>query len=131
MEKAYKNLEFLNSRDARSLRILSEYIEPLERFCAQPVRKKTTSAPGVDFETDTLQHQQSAGELQEVRSQLETLEGKRWVRWGLRATSGRGWMRLPAAALALLAAPILISLFNGASGSKRSNANAGPDSDKQ
>ncbi len=30
--KAYKNLEFLNSREARSLRILSEYQEPLSRF---------------------------------------------------------------------------------------------------
>jgi len=32
MEKAYKNIEFLNSREARSIRILSEYIEPLARF---------------------------------------------------------------------------------------------------
>jgi uncharacterized protein (TIGR00730 family) len=32
MEKAYKNLEFLSSRHARSLRILSEYIEPKARF---------------------------------------------------------------------------------------------------
>ena len=32
MEKAYKNLEFLSSRDARSLRILSEYLEPQSRF---------------------------------------------------------------------------------------------------
>jgi len=32
MEKAYKNLEFLNSRDARTLRILSEYLEPQSRF---------------------------------------------------------------------------------------------------
>jgi uncharacterized protein (TIGR00730 family) len=32
MEKAYKNLEFLTSRNARSLRILSEYIEPQTRF---------------------------------------------------------------------------------------------------
>ena len=32
MEKAYKNPEFLNSRDARSLRILSEYLEPQARF---------------------------------------------------------------------------------------------------
>jgi uncharacterized protein (TIGR00730 family) len=32
MEKAYKNLDFLTSRDARSLRILSEYLEPLSRF---------------------------------------------------------------------------------------------------
>jgi len=30
--KAYKNLEFLNSRDARTLRILSEYQEPLSRL---------------------------------------------------------------------------------------------------
>ncbi|MBN2245630.1 MAG: TIGR00730 family Rossman fold protein [Candidatus Aminicenantes bacterium] len=32
LEKAYKNLEFLNSPAARSIRILSEYIEPLERL---------------------------------------------------------------------------------------------------
>lgn len=31
-EKAYKNLEFLNSREARALRILSEYQEPLLRL---------------------------------------------------------------------------------------------------
>jgi len=31
-EKAYKNLNFLNSRDARAIRILSEYLEPLQRM---------------------------------------------------------------------------------------------------
>lgn len=31
-EKAYKNLDFLNSREARTIRILSEYIEPLTRL---------------------------------------------------------------------------------------------------
>ena len=31
-EKAYKNLDFLNSRDARTIRILSEYLEPLSRL---------------------------------------------------------------------------------------------------
>ncbi len=30
--KAYKNLEFLNSREARVIRILSEYMEPLKRL---------------------------------------------------------------------------------------------------
>jgi hypothetical protein len=30
--KAYENQRFLNSRDARALRILSEYLEPLSRF---------------------------------------------------------------------------------------------------
>jgi uncharacterized protein (TIGR00730 family) len=32
MEKAYKNLDFLASREARTLRILAEYIEPQARF---------------------------------------------------------------------------------------------------
>lgn len=32
IEKAYKNLEFLESREARTLRILSEYLEPLNRL---------------------------------------------------------------------------------------------------
>ncbi|MFC2164761.1 TIGR00730 family Rossman fold protein [Acidobacteriota bacterium] len=32
LEKAYKNLEFLNSRGARTIRILSEYVEPLQRM---------------------------------------------------------------------------------------------------
>ncbi len=32
VEKAYKNLEFLTSRDARTIRILSEYYEPLARL---------------------------------------------------------------------------------------------------
>lgn len=31
-EKAYKNLEFLNSTDARTIRILAEYLEPLSRL---------------------------------------------------------------------------------------------------
>ena len=31
-EKAYKNLDFLNSTDARIIRILSEYLEPLSRL---------------------------------------------------------------------------------------------------
>jgi uncharacterized protein (TIGR00730 family) len=32
MGKAYKNLDFLNSREARTVRILSEYLEPQSRF---------------------------------------------------------------------------------------------------
>lgn len=31
-KKAYKNIEFLNSTDARTVRILSEYLEPLARL---------------------------------------------------------------------------------------------------
>lgn len=37
-EKAYKNADFLNSPNARSIRILSEYFEPLSRFRAQSVK---------------------------------------------------------------------------------------------
>ena len=32
MKRAYKNTEFLDSRDARTLRILAEYLEPKNRF---------------------------------------------------------------------------------------------------
>jgi len=32
MDKAYNNLQFLNSREARTLRILAEYLEPQTRF---------------------------------------------------------------------------------------------------
>ena len=38
MEKAYKNLEFLTSRDARTIRILAEYLEPQARFARYNVR---------------------------------------------------------------------------------------------
>jgi predicted Rossmann-fold nucleotide-binding protein/CBS domain-containing protein len=37
-EKAYKNLEFLSSREARTLRILSEYLEPQARFARYGVK---------------------------------------------------------------------------------------------
>jgi uncharacterized protein (TIGR00730 family) len=32
LKKAYKNLDFLNSRDGRIIRIISEFIEPMSRF---------------------------------------------------------------------------------------------------
>jgi hypothetical protein len=37
-EKAYKNLKFLNSPEARPIRLLCEYEEPRERFIEQQVR---------------------------------------------------------------------------------------------
>ena len=37
-DKAYKNLEFLSSREARTLRILSEYLEPQARFARYGIR---------------------------------------------------------------------------------------------
>ena len=37
-EKAYKNMEFLNSREARVVRIMCEYIEPEKRFKHYKIR---------------------------------------------------------------------------------------------
>ena len=37
--KAYLNAKFLRSHDARVLRILSEYLEPLQRFNRSGVRE--------------------------------------------------------------------------------------------
>ena len=37
-EKAYKSVEFLNSPEARMIRMMSEYLEPRRRFCHQNVR---------------------------------------------------------------------------------------------
>ena len=52
-EKAYKNEEFLDSREARSLRILAEYLEPSARFAQQHVHDTIVffgSADGGDVE---------------------------------------------------------------------------------
>ena len=37
-EKAYKNLGFLNSPEARTVRILAEYLEPWQRFQEEGVK---------------------------------------------------------------------------------------------
>lgn len=37
--KAYKNLDFLNSTDAATIRILSEYLEPLSRFEREKIKE--------------------------------------------------------------------------------------------
>jgi uncharacterized protein (TIGR00730 family) len=36
-QKAYKNMEFINSSDARAIRILAEYLEPMQRFRDQNI----------------------------------------------------------------------------------------------
>jgi len=37
-KRAYENIEFLNSMDARTIRILTEYMEPLQRFHREKVK---------------------------------------------------------------------------------------------
>ncbi|MBI3587324.1 MAG: LOG family protein [Ignavibacteriales bacterium] len=38
VEKAYKNIEFLNSPDARTIRLIAEFLEPASRFRQQHIR---------------------------------------------------------------------------------------------
>ncbi len=76
--KAYKNEEFLNSTDARSLRILSEYIEPYTRFKEFHVRDTIVffgSARFVDKETaEEMVRKAEAGDgdLAEAKRKLRT-----------------------------------------------------------
>ncbi|MGB2868967.1 MAG: LOG family protein [Bacteroidota bacterium] len=37
-EKAYRNVEFLNSPDARTVRLLAEFLEPMQRFRKQGIK---------------------------------------------------------------------------------------------
>jgi uncharacterized protein (TIGR00730 family) len=78
--KAYKNEEFLTSTDARSIRILSEYIEPATRFDEFQVKDTLVffgSARFVDQETaEELVRKAEAGEgemsLVEAQRKLRT-----------------------------------------------------------
>ena len=75
--KAYKNEQFLNSPDARTLRILSEYIEPSTRFREFHVRDTIVFFGSARFipqeEAEELVRQAEAGEgdLEQAQKQLE------------------------------------------------------------
>jgi len=79
MEKAYKNLEFLNSRDARTLRILSEYLEPLSRFAHYNVTDTvvffgSARALPAELARQRLSETESggdAGAIEQARAQVE------------------------------------------------------------
>jgi len=69
-EKAYKNLEFINSADARPLRILAEYLEPETRFREFDVKDTV-----VFFGSARIPSQEVAdAELAEARSTGEGIE---------------------------------------------------------
>jgi uncharacterized protein (TIGR00730 family) len=66
MEKAYKNNDFLMSREARALRILSEYIEPQARFARYKVADTvvffgSARAMPVDKASEALVNAQATG----------------------------------------------------------------------
>jgi len=79
MEKAYKNLDFLNSRDARTLRILSEYLEPLSRFAHYHVTDTvvffgSARALSGELARQRLRETKSSGDkgaIAEARAQVE------------------------------------------------------------
>ena len=86
-------------------------IEPLARFCRAPAVRADKQAARLAFEERHRHLRRLEGELAETRSRLETLLGKRWVRWGLAATSGDTWLRWPLAVLAGVVGLALIPVF--------------------
>ncbi len=66
-EKAYRNMEFINSPDARTIRILAEFLEPMHRF------KKYNIYDTVVFfgSARTLNPQEAEKKLQEVQERID------------------------------------------------------------
>ena len=56
-EKAYKNLNFLQSDSARTIRILSEYLEPQARFKSLPAAAIESLQQEVDAKWETYRSQ--------------------------------------------------------------------------
>lgn len=72
-EKAYKNISFLNSPDARVIRILSEYLEPLSRFRRLRIRD-TIVFFGSARNTPM---REAAAKLKEAKAKLATAQRKK------------------------------------------------------
>lgn len=67
-EKAYKNLTFLNSAEARILRILSEYLEPRVRFHKENVENTIVFFGSARF----IDREAAQGQLTALRDQLSS-----------------------------------------------------------
>lgn len=73
MEKAYKNLEFLNSREARTIRILSEYLEPQARFARYHIKDTvvffgSARALAPEAAARDLEQAKSGGDAEAIRA---------------------------------------------------------------
>jgi len=78
--KAYRNEDFLGSRDERELRILSEYLEPEARFERQRIRDTIVffgSARFKDRETAKRMRAEASTD-QEIKRAEQALEGSRY-----------------------------------------------------
>ena len=93
-EKSYKNLEFLNSPEARAIRILCEYEEPKKRFEAQNVTDTivffgSARARSMDRPQPTKTAFAEGGNLDDATPQLETELLKAGVAFGWQVTTKR------------------------------------------
>ena len=86
--KAYENLDFLRSRDARGIRILCEYLEPLQQFQRMGVRETIVifgSARAKPIETLEAEFQKLNAEKKKYKGSLpaklsQRLERMHWER---------------------------------------------------
>lgn len=67
--KAYKNLEFLSSPEARSIRLLSEFLEPLRRFRREGIRDTIVFFGSARILSERLAKKQ----LNEAKRKLKTV----------------------------------------------------------
>lgn len=81
-EKAYKNLDFIKSPDARIIRILAEYLEPMKRFRDEKVNDtvvffgsaRTKELPEAEKELKTAEERLTAAGTDNRAALLEELE---------------------------------------------------------
>ena len=106
LRHAYDNPEFLNSRGARSLRILSEYVEPLNRFAHYDVEDTivfmgsarieppdaSDSKTGAADKRDTSSYYTAARELAARMTQWSKTLGERGRRFVVCTGGGPGIM---------------------------------------
>lgn len=72
-EKAYKNIGFLNSPDARVIRMLSEYLEPLSRFRRLGIKDTVVFFGSARI----ISMNEARAKLSDVRTRIRTAERKR------------------------------------------------------
>ncbi|MCE5231664.1 glycosyltransferase family 4 protein [bacterium] len=84
---------------------------PLADWCRAPQFREGKMAGRLAFEEQGRRIAGLEKELEEAKRDLNTLRGKRWVRWGLELTSAQGWLRWPMALLATIIGVVLFPIF--------------------
>jgi uncharacterized protein (TIGR00730 family) len=90
--KAYKNISFLNSSDARTIRILSEYYEPLARFKKHKIKNSIVffgsarvADPAHADKTGQTPHQKKLGKYYQDAVEL----ARKLTEWSINRESGK------------------------------------------